>query len=93
MSETKLGGWDALLGRAVRDAEFRELLMTNPDAAAADYDITEDQLADLKEVQADAARKFFEKVGAAKDEIAGEDERAPARAKADWCTDKGCNDR
>ena len=86
----KLGGWDAMLGRAVRDPAFREQLMTDPERAAAEYDLTEDQIADLKEVQADAARKFFESVGS-HEQAQG---RAAARAKAaDWCTDKKCNDR
>jgi hypothetical protein len=89
MREGKLGGWDAMLGRAVRDAEFREQLMSDPDAAAADYDLTKDQIADLKEVQADAARKFFESVASAEGELG----LKAQRAKADWCTDKKCNDR
>ena len=89
MGDTKQGGWDAMLGRAVRDAEFREQLMKDPDTAAADYDLTDDQIADLKEVQADAARKFFESVASAEDELG----LKTRRAKQDWCTDKKCNDR
>lgn len=89
MAKEKMGGWDAMLGRAVRDPEFREQLMTEPDAAAADYDLTDDQIADLKEVQADAARKFFESISSAENELGAK----TRRAKLDWCTDKKCNDR
>jgi len=86
-----LGGWDAMLGRAVRDPAFREQLMTDPERAAADYDLTEDQIADLKEVQADAARKFFESIG--HHEKAQAQVRPTMAKAADWCTDKKCNDR
>lgn len=87
MANEKLGGWDAMLGRAVRDREFREQLMTDPEKAAAEYDLSDDQIADLKEVNAEAGRQFFESIGSAEG-------RASANlAKADWCTDKKCNDR
>ena len=85
----KHGGWDAMLGRAVRDAEFREKLMTDPESAAEDYDLTDDQIADLKEVNAEAGRKFFESVSAAEDQLGIKSRMA----KSDWCTDKKCNDR
>jgi len=89
MAQEKMGGWDAMLGRAVRDSAFREQLMTDPDTAAADYDLSDDQLADLKEVQADAARKFFESISSAENELGVKTKMA----KLDWCTDKKCNDR
>lgn len=89
MQKDELGGWDAMLGRAVRDPEFRERLMTDPDSATREYDLTDDQIADLKEVNADAARKFFDSVSSAEDRLGIKQKKS----KADWCTDKKCNDR
>ena len=75
--------WDALLGRAVRDNSFREQLMTDPEGAASGYDISEDQLADLKEANKDASANFFATMGS---EVGG------LAKKSDWCTEKACND-
>lgn len=40
-----------VIGRAVIDAEFRELLFTDPDSALQDYDLDEEELAGLKKME------------------------------------------
>jgi hypothetical protein len=39
---------EAVIGRAVLDREFRHLLFAEPEAALAEYVLTEDELAALK---------------------------------------------
>ena len=74
---------DAILGRAVRDANFREALLNDPAAAARDYNLSADELAELRSVDKDTARSFFQGASA---EVVG------LRMK-DWCTDKTCYER
>jgi hypothetical protein len=45
---------EAIIGKAVLDAEFREALLANPDEALAGYDLTEEELAGLKELDAES---------------------------------------
>lgn len=39
-----------IIGRAVTDTEYRELLFTDPDQALAGYDLTEEEAASLKDI-------------------------------------------
>ncbi len=67
---------DALVGRAIRDQEFRELLLADPDRATAEYDIGEDALDALRAIDREASRQFFALV-----------DQMPLRC---WCTEKKC---
>ena len=73
---------DAILGRAVRDRQFREQLLDDPASAAAEYDLTDDELAELTSMDKETASAFFAGAGA---EVVG------MRPK-DWCTEKSCNE-
>ena len=50
-----------VIGRAVLDPEFRGILFSDPDTALKDYDLTEEELAGLKNIERD---KFDEMAGA-----------------------------
>ena len=45
---------EAVIGRAVLDEAFRHLLFADPDTALASYELTEDELAALKRVDAES---------------------------------------
>ncbi len=45
---------EAIIGRAILDAEFRIALFADPDSALADYELTEVELAALKSVDAES---------------------------------------
>lgn len=51
-----------LVGRAIQDAEFRRNLLTDPEAVAAaeGYDLTEAQMAALRNLDADAVDEAIE---------------------------------
>ena len=40
-----------VIGRAVLDAEYREMLFSDPDSALEDYDLTKEELAGLKNIE------------------------------------------
>jgi hypothetical protein len=42
-----------VIGKAVTDSEFREELFANPDQALAGYDLTEEEIAGLKSIDAE----------------------------------------
>ncbi len=42
-----------VIGRAVTDSEFRVALFANPNEALAGYDLTEEEMAGLKELDAE----------------------------------------
>lgn len=48
-----------VVGRAVVDAEFRALLISEPESAVKEYDLTEDELASLKNIKPEV----FESIG------------------------------
>ncbi|MGD2164137.1 MAG: Franean1_4349 family RiPP [Anaerolineae bacterium] len=48
----------AVIGKAVTESEFRELLFANPDEALEGYDLTEAELAALKSVDAETMESF-----------------------------------
>ncbi len=45
---------EAIIGKAVLDAEFREALLANPAEALAGYELTEQEMAGLKELDAES---------------------------------------
>ena len=47
-----------IIGRAVVDAEFRQLLFSNPDQALQGYDLTEDEWDALKNLKQDDLEDF-----------------------------------
>jgi hypothetical protein len=47
-----------VIGKAVTDSEFREALFANPDEALAGYELTEDEIAALKSVDAETMESF-----------------------------------
>jgi len=44
----------AVIGRAVSDDEFRKAFFANPDKALTGYDLTEDEVAALKDIDAES---------------------------------------
>lgn len=48
----------AVLERATEDLEYRELLFTNPEAALAGYDLTEEERSQLSELNEDNFDEF-----------------------------------
>jgi len=54
---------EAVIGRAVIDEEFRLALFADPDAALAGYELTEDELAALKMMDAESLDACAGKVG------------------------------
>jgi hypothetical protein len=73
---------DAILGRAVREREFREKLLDDPSQAAQEYNLSDDELRELTSMDKETASAFFSGAGA---EVVG------MRPK-DWCTEKSCNE-
>jgi hypothetical protein len=73
---------DAILGKAVRDRAFREQLLDDPSAAAAGFDLSDEELGELTSMDKETASAFFSGAGA---EVVG------MRPK-DWCTEKSCNE-
>ncbi len=55
-----------IIGRAVTDPEFRDLLFKNPDEALAGYDLTEEEAESLKGIERD---EFEGNLGELKDRI------------------------
>jgi len=74
---------DEVLGRAVRDPQFRRTLLDNPEQAAAEYNLSADEVDELKSIDKGKAAQFF---GSASDEVSGQ-------MMKDWCTDKTCYER
>ena len=50
-----------VIGRAVLDADFREVLFSNPETALEDYDLSEEERAGLKNIKRE---KFDDMAGA-----------------------------
>ena len=48
----------AVIGKAVTESEFRELLFANPDEALEGFDLTEDDVAALKAIDAETMESF-----------------------------------
>lgn len=48
----------AVIGRAVTDAQFRQRLIDNAKEACADYDLTPDELAALEALDAESLKQF-----------------------------------
>lgn len=57
---------ERLIGRAVLDPQFREKLFTDPEKAVreAGFDLTEEELAQLKSIDAQKARALLEEAEA-----------------------------
>ena len=49
---------EVVIGRAVVDSEFRDILFTDPDRALAGYDLAEAEMAALKAIDAEAIASF-----------------------------------
>jgi hypothetical protein len=47
-----------VIGKAVTDSEFRKALFADPDEALAGYELTEDEIAALKSVDAETMESF-----------------------------------
>jgi len=48
----------AIIGKAVSDDKFREALFANPDKALQGYDLTEDEVAGLKKIDAETMQSM-----------------------------------
>jgi hypothetical protein len=48
----------AVIGKAVTETEFRELLFANPDDALGGYDLTDEEMAALKAIDAETMESF-----------------------------------
>jgi len=53
---------DAVIGRAVRDADFRKRLLSDSQSIAKEYNLSADELTTLQNFNKDAADDFFGKV-------------------------------
>ena len=51
-----------IIGRAVVDTAFRELLFSNPDQALEHYDLTDDEIEALKNLQQEDLEDFSTKL-------------------------------
>lgn len=49
---------ESIIGKAVMDGEFREVLFANPDEALADYSLTDEETAALMSVDAETLESF-----------------------------------
>jgi hypothetical protein len=49
---------ETIIGRAVLDTELREALFANPDEVLAGYDLSEQEVAALKAIDAEAMESF-----------------------------------
>jgi hypothetical protein len=48
----------AVIGKAVTESEFRELLFANPDEALEGYELTEEEMGALKAIDAETMESF-----------------------------------
>jgi hypothetical protein len=48
----------AVIGKAVTESEFRELLFANPDEALEGYELTDEEMAALKAIDAEIMESF-----------------------------------
>jgi hypothetical protein len=48
----------AVIGKAVTETEFRELLFANPDEALEGYELTDEEMAALKAIDAETMESF-----------------------------------
>jgi hypothetical protein len=48
----------AVIGKAVTESEFRELLFANPEEALEGYELTEEEMAALKAIDAETMESF-----------------------------------
>jgi hypothetical protein len=48
----------AVIGKAVMDSEFREALFADPDQAVEGYELTEEEVAALKAIDAETVESF-----------------------------------
>jgi hypothetical protein len=69
---------DAILGRAVRDAEFRKRLLSDSKAIAMEYKLSKEEQATLDHLNQKEADKFFSQI-------------AGGRAVM-YCTNKTCGE-
>jgi hypothetical protein len=53
-----------IIGRAATDAEFRNLLFSNPDQALQGYDLSEDEIAALRNLEQEDLEDFSTKLDA-----------------------------
>jgi hypothetical protein len=70
---------EAIIGKAVLDMEFREALFANPDEVLASYDLSQEEVAALKAIDAEAMESFAGTL----DEALSELTIAPEPAKRD----------
>jgi hypothetical protein len=70
---------DAVIGRAVRDTDFRKRLLSDSQSVAKEYGLSQEELATLENFNRDAADEFFGKV------VGG--------ARIMYCTAKTCYER
>ena len=49
---------EAIIGKAVIDAEFREALFANPDGVLAEYDLTDEETVALKAIDFETMESF-----------------------------------
>ena len=77
--QAKSSSLDSIIGRALRDEEFRARLLTSPVEASieAGYDLSDDDRAQLMQLDARRAAGFFDKMG---------DKNAPMA----WCSENAC---
>lgn len=53
-----LTGVQAVIGRAATDAEFRKMLLDNPDEALAEFDLTDEEREALKNLDSEKLESF-----------------------------------
>ena len=49
---------EAIIGKAVLESDFREALFANPDEVLGEYDLTEEEMAALKAIDAETLESF-----------------------------------
>ena len=49
---------EKIIGRAATDAQFRQRIIEDPEAAFKEYDLNEEQILAIKAIPADALEKF-----------------------------------
>jgi hypothetical protein len=52
-----------IIGRAVTDPEFRDLLFSNPEQALQDYELSDDEVEALKNLKQEDLEDFSAKLG------------------------------
>ena len=55
---------DAVIGRSLRDDDFRKKMLANPDAIAGEYNLSAAELNQLKSISQEAADQFFSQLAA-----------------------------